>query len=663
MRKRWAGAGLLAGLLLVSGCSTDSAVPRQEMPVPPADPAQRVEWPAYGGDPGAQRYSPLEEITPDNVGTLEPAWAWSTGEREMDDGKGERIRPGSFEATPLMLGDTLYLTTPYHHAVALDAASGRELWRFDPGTTKVGDAGFGHPSFVHRGVAVWTSATERRVFLNSRENLFALDASTGLPIPSFGTDGRVDLTRDLRWPVNPAHYGQSSPPVIWGDLVVVGSAIPDRLIQDRPPTGEVQAFDARTGRRVWQWNPIPRPGEPGSETWDPDAGERIGHTNVWAPFSVDTARGLLYLPVSTPTNDWYGGRRRGAGLYGESLVCLDARTGRMVWHYQIVHHGLWDYDPSSAPMLISLTLDGRPVDAVALPGKTGFLYAFERLTGKPLWPIEERPVPASDVPGEAANATQPIPTRPPPFARQGVSDSDLVDFTPELRARARESLRGYRTGPLFTPPSVRGTVVMPGWWGGAGWGGGAFDPATGVVYVKASNRPVLARLVPHDSAGYVLDLSRDPADVLDLKLPARRGLLRRFGGEVSIPIVRPPYGTLTAIDLSQGTIRWQVPLGDTPEVRFHPLLKPLELPPLGVSGAPGPLVTRSGLLFLTGGGDVLYAIDARDGAVRWSAPLGRLGWSNPMTYRTAGGRQVVLIATGRGEGARLMAFALPAGQP
>lgn len=653
----------LTGWLLLAGCTADSAVPGQGVLAPPADPARRVEWPVYGGDPGAQRYSPLEEITPDNVGSLELAWEWSTGEREIRDTAGNRIRPGSFEATPLMLGDTLYLSTPYHHAVALDAASGRELWRFDPGTTKVGEAGFGHPSFVHRGVAVWSTARERRVFLNSQKNLFALDAATGLPVPSFGTGGRVDLTRELRWPVHPSQYGQSSPVVVWRDLVVVGSAVPDRLIRDRPPTGEVQAFDARTGRRVWQWNPIPRPGEPGSETWDPDASDRIGHTNVWAPFSVDTARGLLYLPVSTPTNDWYGGRRRGAGLYGESLVCLDVRTGRLVWHYQIVHHGVWDYDPPSAPMLVSLTLEGRQVDAVALAGKTGFLYAFDRLTGKPLWPIEERPVPPSDVPGEEAHPTQPVPTRPPAFARQGFSDRDLVDFTPELRARARDAIRAYRTGPIFTPPSLQGTVVLPGWWGGAGWGGGAVDPASGVVYVKASNRPVLARLVPKDGAGYELDPSHDPADVLDLPLPTRRGFFRFLGEEVPIPLIRPPYGTLTAIDLPRGTIKWQVPLGDTPEVRFHPLLKSLQLPPLGVSGPPGPLVTRSGLLFLTGGGEVLYAIDARDGAVRWSAPLGRIGWANPMTYRTAGGRQMVLIATGRGEGARLMAFALPAGQP
>jgi quinoprotein glucose dehydrogenase len=564
-----------------------------------------------------------------------------------------------------MLGDTLYVSTPYNRVVALDANVGRELWSFDPDATRWGTLGDERAGYVHRGVAVWSGGGARRVFLNSRWRLIALDSRTGKPIPSFGTNGEIDLTHDLSWPVNRNHYGNTSPPVVWRDLVIVGSAVADPLVHDRDPPGDVQAFDVHTGTRVWRWKPIPGKGEPGSETWKDGANERTGHGNVWAPFTMDTARGLVYLPVSTPSNDWYGGRRKGAGLFGESLVCLDARTGRRVWHYQLVHHGLWDYDPPAPPVLVSIVVDGRPIDAVALPGKTGFVYVFERATGKPVWPIEERPVPASDVPGEEASVTQPFPTRPPPFARQGVADSDLVNFTPELLTRGRAMLRSYRVGPLFTPPSLQGTVVLPGWQGGSGWGGAAFDPASGTLYVKASNRAVLARLVPPAAGGpdsnakFILDHSQLPTRPLNILFETRTGLLRRFSKTVPIPLIRPPYGTLTAIDLNRGVLRWQMAIGDTPKVRFHPRLRALKLPPLGVEGSPGPLVTAGGLLFLTGGGSVLFALDAASGAVRWSWDLGRTGYSNPMTYRTGSGRQFVVLATGVGAGSRLRAFSLP----
>ncbi len=642
-----AALGLAAASFPLSACRTEPEA---------GDPALRLEWPVYGGDPGAQRYSLIPGLTPSSVVSLQQAWTWRTGERRLKSRTGEGVRPDKFEATPVMLGDTLYLSTPYNRAVALDASTGRELWQFDPGATQWGAIGDDRAGFVHRGVAVWTGAGGRRVFLNSRWRLFALDAATGRPIASFGTAGEVDLTRDLRWPVDRFAYGNTSPPVVFGNLVVVGSSVADRLIHDKDPPGDLQAFDAMSGRRVWRWEPVPPPGVPGSETWDAGANERTGHGNIWAPFTVDTARGLLYLPVSSPSNDWYGGRRKGAGLYGESLVCLDARTGRPVWHFQLQHHGLWDYDPPAAPVLVSLAVGDRAVDAVVLTGKTGFVYAFDRVTGKPLWPIEERAVPASDVPGEAAWPTQPFPTRPPAFARQGISDSDLVDFTPELRARARILLDSLRHGPIFTPPSLRGTIVLPGWVGGAGWGGGAFDPVSATLYVKATNLAVLARLVPRDSAGFVLDPGARPDLPLLLDLPVPSGPAAR------VPLVKPPYGTLTAIDLTKGELRWQVTLGDSPGIRFHPALKHLNLPPLGVAGVPGPLVTRGGLIFITGGGNVLYALEAEGGRTVWSADLGQVGYSNPMAYRTAAGREFVVIATGVGEGAKLVAFALPRAQ-
>jgi quinoprotein glucose dehydrogenase len=642
--------------LLLTGCAGFACFPlsacRQNPE--PLNPALRVEWPVYGGDPGAQRYSGITGITTGNVAGLRQAWSWRTGERRLKSPRtGEMLHPDKFEATPVMLGDTLYLSTPYNRAVALDANSGRQLWQFDPGATEWGSIGDDRAGFVHRGVAVWTGAGGRRVFLNSRWRLLALDAATGKPIAGFGSGGEADLTRDLRWPVDRYVYGNTSPPVVFGNLVVVGSSVTDRLIHDKDAPGDVQAFDVITGRRVWSWEPVPRAGVPGSESWEDGANERIGHANVWAPFSVDTARGLLYLPVSAPSNDWFGGRRKGAGLYGESLVCLDARSGRPVWHFQLQHHGLWDYDPPAAPVLMSLTVEGRGVDAVALLGKTGFVYVFDRVTGKPLWPIEERPVPASDVPGEAAWPSQPFPTRPPAFSRQGLSDSDLVDFTPELHARARALFDSLYHGPLFSPPSLRGTIVMPGWLGGAGWGGGAFDPATATLYVKATNLPVLGRLIPRDSAGFVLDPAVRPDLPLLLDVPAPTGPPAR------VPLVKPPYGTLVAIDLAKGELRWQVTLGDSPGIRFHPALQHLKLPPLGVAGSPGPLVTRGGLVFITGGGSVLYAIEAASGRTLWSFDLGQMGYSNPMAYRTAAGREFVVVATGVAEGAKLVAFALP----
>ena len=666
---------LLLALGTGGGCSPERATPDAPPslppapPTPPGDPAQRVEWPVWGGDPGGRRYSTLEDINPSNVSGLTLAWEWRTGERKLATAShGKPASPDKFEATPVMLGDTLYLSTPYNRVVALDASSGRELWQFDPGAAAYGEIGDDHATFVHRGIAVWTGPSERRVFLNSRWKLFALDAGTGRPVASFGEQGEVDLTRDLGRPVDRYHYGNTSPPVIWRDLVVVGNSVADRLIYDRDPPGHVQAFDVKTGKRIWAWNPVAEAPDSNGASWEAGASGRLGHANVWAPFTVDTARGLLYLPVSAASNDWYGGRRKGAGLYADALVCLDAATGRLVWYYQLVHHGLWDYEPAAAPVLLTLEQEGRRFDAVALPGKTGFVYVFDRVTGAPIWPIEERAVGQSDVPGESAWPTQPVPSLPPPFVRQGITENDLVDFTPELRAMALKLVAGRRLGPLFTPPSREGTVVLPGWIGGAGWGGGAFDPASQTLYVKATNRPALAQVVvpdpggPSAAAGFILDPSNAPDAKLDLELPTRGGLLSRFSEVVAIPLVRPPYGTLTAIDLSRGSIRWQVTLGDTPEVRNHPRFRKLALPPLGVAGAPGPVLTRSGILFLTGGGNLLYAIAAAGGETLWSADLGTLGYANPMTYRTAAGRQFVVIATGWGEQATLKAFALPAGR-
>jgi quinoprotein glucose dehydrogenase len=620
-----------------------------------------IEWPFYGQDAGAMKRSPVSAIHRGNVADLKPAWTWRTGEEPHPAAAAKTAtRPGMFEATPLMIDGTLYLSTPYSRVVALDAETGREKWSYDPGAWRAGQP-FNGTGFVHRGVAVWSQGGERRVFINSRWRLIALDAATGRPIPSFGRGGEVDLTAGLLRPVNRLHYTNTSPPVVWRDLVIVGNGVGDRLVYPNDPPGDVQAFDVRTGRRVWRFSTVPQAGEYGNETWEEGSWKTVGHTNVWAPFSVDVERGLVYLPVSTPSNDWYGGARKGDGLFGDSIVCLDARTGRRVWHYQMVHHGLWDYDPPAPPVLLTVHPNHKAIDAVAVPTKMGFLFVFDRVSGQPVWPIEERPVAASDVPGERAAATQPFPTKPLPFASQGFGSEDVIDLTPELKALAEAEVSKYRMGALFTPPSLQGTIAMPGSIGGSGWGGGCFDPDTGVFYVKATNQPDVYKLLqnehPTDTArgAYLLDLE------LGLGITPRgpdAGSGTHQPGD-ALPVNKPPYGTLTAIDLGSGEHVWQVPLGDTPSLRGVARLAGVSVPPLGVAGAPGAIVTRGGLLFATGGGSTLYALDKSTGQVLWQSDLGQRGYSVPMTYQTASGRAFVVVATGVGRGASLQAFALP----
>ena len=634
------------------GCSAgDSAL---EEPVDPvggvAGDVAEGDWPTYGGDAGAMGYSPLAQIHRENVSTVAPAWSWETGEEPVGGPRlpvpGESVRPGAFEVTPVVLADTMYLSTPYNRVAALDATDGRVHWIYDPRTVEWGQPPNG-TGFVHRGVAVWTGPDHRRIFLNSRWRLISIDASTGETIRSFGDDGEVDLTEHMQWPTNRLHYTQTSPPVIWGDLVILGNGLWDGFAYERDPPGHILAFDVHTGELAWRFDLIPGPGEFGNETWEEGAWDRTGHTNAWAPLSVDTERGLVYVPTGTPSNNYYGGDRKGDNLFAESLVVLDARTGERVWHFQAVHHGLWDWDLPAQPTLFSLTAEGRSLDAVAISTKMGFLFVFDRVTGEPVWPIEERPVPPSDVPGERASETQPFPTRPPPFARQGFGEDDVLDFTPELRAEALALVRRYRTGPLYTPPSLEGTIISPGIIGGGNWGGTAVDPETGYLYVKSSNAPALLAIGPADpertEGDYDIDRSR-----------------RSLRLESGLPVARPPYGTLTAYDLTEGAIAWQVPIGDTPSVRENPALEGVDLPErLGVTGAPGPIVTGGGLVFVTGGGDVLYAFDAETGEELASWSLGQTGYANPMTYEGSDGRQYVAIATGRGTGTRLQVFALP----
>ena len=604
------------------------------------------DWPHYGGDQGGMKYSPLADINTANVAQLKLAWQWNTGEEPLKD---FGTSPGVFEATPVVVDGVMYLSTPYNRVVALDPASGREIWAYDPKAYVDGQPPNGM-GFVHRGVAVWrdTRTGALRVLMNSRYRLIELDAKTGRPVPGFGDRGVVNLLDGLQWPVNPKHYTNTSPPVVYRDLVIVGNGVADRLMYRRDPPGDVRAYDARTGRRVWSFHTVPWDGEFGSDTWGNHSNRYTGHTNVWAPMTLDESRGLLYLPVSTPSNDFYGGNRPGANLFADSLVCLDANTGARRWHYQLVHHGLWDYDMPGPPSLVRLRIGGKMVDAVVQLTKQGYVFVFDRATGRPLWPIEERPVPASDVPGEQAAATQPVSVGLPTLVPQGVSLDDATDLTPELHEEALALLRRLRTGPVFTPPSAQGTIMRPGDIGGADWGGGAFDPQSGTLYIKLTNDPTLVYPDLTDAEGNVP--AGGPNDSSEISL-----LLRHH-----IPVLKPPYAYLDAVDLNTGRMVWQVPFGDNPEVRQHPALKGVTLPPkLGAVGAAGVIATGGGLVFAGGGDHAFHAIDQRTGADLWTYPTADARTTGtPMTYRI-GGRQFVVIAVGGpGPGATLLAFSL-----
>lgn len=608
-----------------------------------------VEWPFYGGDQAGTKYSPLADINRANVGRLAIAWEWKPAEDELPE---FGTRPGTFQNTPLMIDDVLYVSTPYNRVVALDAETGAELWSFDPKAYEDGQPPNG-TGFVHRGLAAWRDGNKLRLFMNSRYRLICLDAKSGTPVPSFGRNGIVDLSKGLIWRINKKHYTNTSPPIVYKNLVILGNGVGDRLTYRNDPPGDVRAFDARTGRQVWSFHPIPRPGEFGHETWGADSWKFTGHTNVWAPMTLDEQRGLLYLPVSTPSNDFFGGRRPGSNLFAESLVCLDALTGQRRWHYQVVHHGLWDYDLPSPPNLVSITVEGRRIDAVVQLTKQGFAFVFERLTGEPVWPIEERPVPASVVPGEETWRTQPFPTRPPPFAEQGMTLQDAMDLTPELKEAAVEELKKYHLGPLYTPPPLdRAMIMRPGIVGGANWGGGASDVETGLLYVKTTNLPSRIQLGKPN---------RPPSDARAAEVDAE---LMRDGPTSAefmngLPLNRPPYGNLTAIDLGAGAIAWRVTMGDYPQLRAHPALKRVSLPArLGAPGAPGAIVTRGGLVFVGGGDFALSAFDKTTGQELWRVPLGRRTGATPMTYRSRSGRQFVVIAAGSGNEAALVAFSL-----
>jgi quinoprotein glucose dehydrogenase len=540
-----ASIGIVLALLVAPHAANAQAIPGAQ-----AESSQALahgEWPAYAGTYAAARYSPLTQIDRSNARNLHIAWRWMSPDmaiKHADPGVGPSF---ANESTPLMVGGVLYTSTSLSQVAAIDAASGETKWVYDP---KIYENGLGLPAnlgWLHRGVAYWRNGDDERiVILTAFGQMIAIDAKTGKAVPGFGKDGRIDLVRGLHRPVDPNYYTMTSPPVIVRGVIVVGSSIFDWWGKRPSPPGDVRGFDVATGRLLWTFHTVAQGEEPGAETWEKDSWKEAGNANVWAPMSADEELGYVYLPVSTPTNDYYGGDRLGDGLYGESLVCIDVTTGKKVWHYQLVHHGLWDYDPPAAPNLIDITVAGKPIKAVAQVTKQAFVYVFDRVTGKPVWPIEEQPVPASTVPGERASETQPFPTRPAPFDIQSARDEDLIDLTPEIHKEAIGIASAYDRGGLFTPPSQRGTILVPGNAGGASWSGAAIDPETGTLYVGTYRLPTLVTVRKPDGWEGTYDFIGLPQ-----YLPGPRGL----------PLLKPPFGSIVAIDMNTGDHRWRIPIG------------------------------------------------------------------------------------------------------
>jgi len=623
------------------------------------------EWPAYGRDAGGSRFSPLAQITRDNVAQLEVAWSYHTGEAA----DAARLQPknATLETTPILVDGTLYFCTSFTRVVALDPETGAERWTFDPGIDRAARRG----DLACRGVSHWrddaadpAARCAARIFFGTGDGeLIALDARTGLPCADFGQGGRVDLKRSLRGTLKPGNYTITSPPAIVGAVVVIGSAIGDNQRSDEA-SGVVRGFDARSGAQRWSWDPVPQdPADPAFATWENDSARRTGAANAWSILSADPERGLVFVPTGSASPDFFGGERKGDNLYANSVVALRADNGERVWHFQTTHHDLWDYDVPAQPTLVTVKREGRAVPAVVQATKMGLLFVLDRETGAPLFPVEERPVPQSDVPGERTSPTQPFPLLPPPLVPHTLTPADAWGLTPWDRGVCRERIAQLRSDGIYTPPSVRGTIIYPGNAGGTNWGSVAFDPGRGLVVVNTSNLPTVVRLVPR---GEFDDVRRaNPNKEVSPQAGTPFGMQREFDRLLSplgLPCNAPPWGTLAAVDLGSGAIRWQVPLGTVRDIAPVPL--PLRL---GVPNMGGPIVTGAGLVFIAAAmDDYLRAFDVDSGEELWKGRLPAGGQATPMTYqlRPEGKQFVVIAAGGHGRmgttpGDQIVAFTLP----
>jgi quinoprotein glucose dehydrogenase len=704
---------------IIAVCAAFAAVPAWAQWKP-----KDTEWPTYTADLYGSKYRPLDQINASNFGKLEVAWRFKT------DNLGTRPEY-KLEGTPLMVNGVVYATGGTRRdVVALDAKNGELMWvhSMREGTR----AAIAPRQLSGRGLAFWSDGKgdDRVIYVTTGYRLVELNARNGQVIPTFGKDGLIDLKVGMttgtgqQIDLEKGEAGLHATPTVVNDVVIIGSAFKEGMTVEthNNTKGLVRAFDVKSGKLLWTFHTIPRPGEFGNDTWENGSWATNGNTGVWTQITVDPQLGLVYLPVESPTSDYYGGHRPGNNLFGESLVCVDLKTGQRKWHYQIVHHAIWDYDLSSAPLLMDISVDGKPIKAVAVPSKESFLYVFDRVTGKPVWPIEERAVPQSDVPGEKTSPTQPFPTKPPAYARAFLKiPEDLIDFTPEMRAEAIERLKHYRVEGMFTPPVVGdpakwlGGISMGNATGGTNWAGGGFDPETHTVYVQAANAFVSSVSLRKPPEGftdinYVAGRNDQPWRVMegpgfgsaaDAPQPGRRGGGRAAaaapaappaaapvaaapaptaggrGGAAEgglliqgLPIVKPPYGLLNAIDLDKGEIKWQVPYGETPDnIRTHPALKGKEIPNTGMNGYNGAGVLVTKTLVIIGDtqvtsvthprGAMMRAYDKATGkevgAVWMPAPVS----GSPMTYMWQGRQYIVIAVSGGNYSGEYLAFALP----
>ena len=633
--------------------------------------AANSEWRTYGGTLWSHRYSPLDQISAANFNSLEVAWRFKT------DNLGPRPE-FNFQSTPLMVGGVLYSTAGSRRAVvALDAATGEMKWMHSIDEGKRGQEA--PRQLSGRGLAYWSDGRSSRIiYVTPGYQMVALDAQTGQRISAFGKGGIVDLKLEDDQEMDPitGDIGLHAAPIIAKDVVIIGAAHTEgsRPVSRRNDKGYVRGYDVRTGKRLWIFHTIPRPGEMGYDTWEQGSEEYTGNNGVWGQMSADEELGLVFLPTEMPTGDYYGGHRPGKNLFSDSLVALDLKTGKRKWHYQFIEHDIWDWDLPCAPIIADVTIDGRLRKIIAQPTKQGWLYVFDRVTGQPIWPFDERKVEASDVPMEKANPTQKFVVKPPAYERQGVAIDDLIDYTPELRAEAVKLVSRFKIGPIFTPPVVSkfdgplGTLMLPAATVGANWQGGSFDPEVGVFYIFTNTEVTPLGLVPGadrpsepSDMAYVRGQAKDPANPKAADIPVTvQGL----------PLVKPPYGRITALDLKQGTMLWQIAHGETPDnIRNHPALKGLTIPRTGRQGRIGTLVTKT--LVIAGEGGMFTLPDGRRGAMLRAynkatgqevgsvyMPASQTG--SPMTYSLGGQQYIVVAIAGPGFPGELIAFKLPA---